>query len=371
MTLLLSLVACGPYTFSDDTGGGKDTSGTDDGCVSQSKIDEASDSTGYAYIPVKVENGDEAFQVVARRADGAMTIDYILDPNDNIVLTYEDWYSSTETLTSAFFLSSEAAVVNYPIRAGDQPLTKGTWQVLVGTYSNQGNVQTKQDVTGAVIRRGCQENKATLPIDVVYAGGLDKDAVVTSAVERAVDRWDEIYGTMNVSIDVSYSAVDWNADVPAPAYASDKYESLYDDVGAEGVVLVVGDTVDNEQGLYGEAGGIPGAMDATPYAAVAVSWLMHAGSNGTFSDPEIELMAETMAHETGHYLGLFHPVESTYTYWDALDDTNKCNSASTCESKLGTNMMFPYPICSSSSCTVQDDITSDQQTVARNWVGVR
>lgn len=367
MILLLSLVACGPYTFSDDTGG-KDS--TDDGCVARSKIDASSDKYGYAYIPVEVENGDESFQVVARRDSNAMPIDYIVDPNENVVLTYEDWYS-TESLTGAFFLSSEASVVNYPIRAGDQPLTKGTWQVLVGTYSNSGTVQTNQDVGGTVIRRGCQENKATLPINVVYAGGLDKDSVVSSAVERAVDRWDEIYGSMNVSLEVEYNAVDWNADVPAPAYASDKYESLYDGVGADGGVLVVGDTVDNEMGLYGEAGGIPGAMDATPYASVAVSWLMHAGSNGTFNDAEIELFAETMAHETGHYLGLFHPVESTYDYWDALDDTTRCSSASNCESKLGTNMMFPYPICGSSSCTQQDDITSDQQTVARNWVGVR
>lgn len=83
------------------------------------------------------------------------------------------------------------------------------------------------------------------------------------------------------------------------------------------------------------------------------------------------MMAETIAHEVGHYLGLFHPVEDGFTYWDYLDDTEECTNRTNCEDVLGTNLMFPYPICAVyNACDPQDQLSAKQVGVIQHYVGV-
>ena len=81
-------------------------------------------------------------------------------------------------------------------------------------------------------------------------------------------------------------------------------------------------------------------------------------------------MGETMAHEAGHYLGLFHPVETSYALWDALDDTPECDDSAACAAALGTNLMFPYPVCAFSECEEQGLLTPKQVGVMHRYVGV-
>ena len=80
-----------------------------------------------------------------------------------------------------------------------------------------------------------------------------------------------------------------------------------------------------------------------------------------------ELMA-VLAHEIGHYMGLYHPVEASYNYWDALEDTVECGTWNACETQLGNNLMFPYPICYG-ACELQTEITSDQMGVLQRYTG--
>ena len=81
-----------------------------------------------------------------------------------------------------------------------------------------------------------------------------------------------------------------------------------------------------------------------------------------------------MAHEVGHYLGLFHPAElpvgGVVKSWDALDDTTECLTGSECDAKLGTNLMYPTPLCDSTPCTPQAQVTPQQQGVVHRYVGV-
>ena len=79
-------------------------------------------------------------------------------------------------------------------------------------------------------------------------------------------------------------------------------------------------------------------------------------------------MGETMAHEVGHYTGLYHPVESNYRAWDALDDTPECTRRRDCEDALGDNLMFPYSICDATSCLVTDQLSADQEGVLQRYV---
>ena len=50
------------------------------------------------------------------------------------------------------------------------------------------------------------------------------------------------------------------------------------------------------------------------------------GLVGEQIDADFATFQETIAHETGHYLGLNHPSESTGTYHDIVRDTPICTS---------------------------------------------
>ena len=90
---------------------------------------------------------------------------------------------------------------------------------------------------------------------------------------------------------------------------------------------------------------LPGTLLPGPRSVTLVGWLNHAGVDGVLDADEEQILAETIAHEVGHYVGLFHPVESDYDSWDAIPDTVECKEFYTCEQQLGKILMYPYPVC--------------------------
>jgi len=117
--------------------------------------------------------------------------------------------------------------------------------------------------------------------------------------------------------------------------------------------------------LLGLAGGIPGPpIPGSGASGVAVTAALLA------SDPAS--VGRTMAHETGHYLGLFHTSERNGSAHDPIPDTPECrptadgNSdgmvvASECREKGAGNLMFW------SADDNADDLSADQGwVVARN-----
>ena len=81
------------------------------------------------------------------------------------------------------------------------------------------------------------------------------------------------------------------------------------------------------------------------------------------------MFGELLAHEATHYLGVYHPVERALDRWDALDDTPACGSRRECEDALADNLMFPYPVCTMSSCVAAELLTDDQVGVALRYTG--
>ncbi len=72
--------------------------------------------------------------------------------------------------------------------------------------------------------------------------------------------------------------------------------------------------------ILGIAGGIPGppGVHGTAHSGVAVTMA------GFRRSPR--QLAQTMAHEGGHYLGLFHTTEAEGTAFDPLADTPECGT---------------------------------------------
>lgn len=103
-------------------------------------------------------------------------------------------------------------------------------------------------------------------------------------------------------------------------------------------------------GTLGIAGDIPGpGANGTITSGVVVNTF---GGLADMTQGELVLQGATMAHEGGHYLGLYHTTESGGTLFDPISDTPECSravydtngdgivSSRECKEVDGPNLMF-------------------------------
>lgn len=110
-------------------------------------------------------------------------------------------------------------------------------------------------------------------------------------------------------------------------------------------VFLVEDFVDNRDSILGQSMGIPGP--AGVHGTTASGVIVAAGNmySGRY-DPSF--VGKVLAHELGHYMGLFHTTESSGLSFDPLLDTHECHRDST-EFAFGTcpdrdNLMWPFAL---------------------------
>ncbi len=320
-------------------------------------------------------SGSQSSFLVTVESGKYPTLERVIDPDGNEVLNWEDWYDSSESLTYAFYVTGNSMAFNWPVRQEDGPLKSGKWTVEVSTISGNGYYAGNTDIEVTVDKKADSNlTDAEVNVVIVWADGVGTDDTVTSAVYDAVEHWREIWAAFGITLNESYATSTLDPDLAFYSTGSSDAEANAEQFNNKEIIVVIGETIDGYTDIYGVAGGIPGSIEPNPYSFVVISWLAHAGGNGTFSQAEIELMGETMAHETGHYKGLFHPWEidsrgNPAGYYDALDDTENCTSWQQCESVLGSNLMAPYPVCSGASCISQTDETAGQQGVEQRYTG--
>lgn len=324
---------------------------------------------GLLWVDLDIDRDDRSFLVTALGDGERVSVEAVYSRSGATVLSWEDWWDSDESLTDAIFPYSTDTVLNWPVRGSDTRLRRGLWSVVLAATDRDGNYLSGVDIAGTVqIKQDDALQDGVIRVLFVFAEGLDEDPDLVEAVDGAVARWEEIWGAYGIRPRVEFASSD--AD---PNLTLDTGSELLEDFSAQStardVLVVLGEDINRDAYLYGIAGSIPGTLGSTQRAGVYLSWLANAGGDGRFSDEDIRLFGETMAHEVGHYAGLYHPVESSYDLWDALPDTVRCDGWQLCEGRLGDNLMFPYPVCDTESCLAQDQLTADQAEVFHLYTG--
>lgn len=323
-------------------------------------------------IPVVIEVPENAtsVQVVADLGGAAKGyVESLTDAAGDVPFVAKDTWDGVHHRTNAGF-SAGVVVMDWPIAESDGPLLPGTLRFDVRVDDPSLRVPLT-----VALKEDTDLGAGVLEIDLVYAGALEDRPGVVAATDVAVARWREVYAAMDIELVVTEREWDGDATLGSPGRGD---RATYLDATASkprrAVTVLLVDRVTDAAGIFGVSGGIPGSLVPTDSSVVSVSPIEHAGSDGKFSDSDVRLLGETMAHEVGHYLGLFHPAElpvgGVVRSWDALDDTEECLTGSECDARLGTNLMYPTPLCTDASCTPQEDLTAQQQGVAHRYVGV-
>lgn len=282
-------------------------------------------------------------------------------------------------LTMAVYPGPDATLA-WPSREEDGPLTEGTWAVELRTgVLEGGELYYAPEIPVSVsvhLKTDDDPEVGQLRIGLVYAG-MDAPAAddrLGQFIRLAVEGWREIYGRHGLELIVTeYGASGIDSVQPGPGGGDDIYAQLSNDRlfdETDILVLMVEDfAAGMSPDIIGQAGAIPGTTGPGPRAGIAVSWLRHQGTDGEADAYEVSLLATTLAHEVGHYAGLFHPVEFDWTTFDPLSDTPTCGGENSCLRELGDNLMFPMAVCMEAGCEDDVTISADQVGVLHLYPG--
>ena len=325
---------------------------------------------GIIDIKLKVHKEETAFlMTVTTDSPNDGYTDYLQGPHKAELLVAAEEWNSPKMRTSAPF-PADVITLNWPIGAEDE-WDKGQYQIDIGIVDNtDAMVKRGPAMIEILLKEDSDFEEGTLNVTIFYAGSVDGDANVAAATESAVERWRTLYEPAGIELEVEYDSWDEDRFDPPGMGTPEQYESLSGTTSERTVNIIIAPSIQLWDEIYGIAGDIPGPLVESSRSAVLLSVEVSAGPDGYFNSMEERLFGETMAHETAHYLGLFHPVETSWDTWDALDDTPGCTSESECLTEMGDYLMFPFPLCGPQTCEPQSVLTDNQVEVMNRYVGV-
>lgn len=373
MLLLLAGLGC-----DDDTGKNAGNAGV---CTELDGLQTCwntgrTNNRGILPVSVNTNSGAGAFLLTTFvTGDAYPSVEAIRSSSGDRELYWEDWYTGDYNLTAGILPLGNEMMINWPVRADDPAMAAGSYTVDVAVIDSEGYYKLGEPVTYYTqVKQDDSFTTGTVNARIVYVDDLGSNTTVTTATEDAVEIWRAIWTGYGLTLSVDYDTrPEVDAALPSMTEGSDDIS----EVSATGtdidITVLIGDTVGGTTQIYGESGGIPGTLVEGNQSAVALSWITNAGGDGTFSSDDIRVYGETLAHEVGHYMGLFHPVDfdrNRPLYWDALSDTDECQSSSDCDESLGENNMYPYPVCTSfNNCLDQQTLSNGQAGVLHRYTG--
>lgn len=326
---------------------------------------------GTTRIKVPLTAADDAMllQVQPQRGFFAVILE-LEDAEGNVIYDFEEDVQRSRQITSAA-VPSTLGMLNWPIRADDPALEGEEITARFAAVDDQGtrNANVRMDVS-ALLKSDKDWESGEVYINLIFAGSVAGDTAIEEAVNTAMDKATLMYEEHGILFSVESKT--WNeGNLPKPGSgAPGQFELLSSASRMRTVNVVVVPSILESESLLGASGSIPGPLMESDRSAVLISAAANAGPDMIFDELETRLLSETIGHELGHYFGLFHPVESTWDKWDGLRDTEDCTDQQVCEDSLGTNLMFPYPVCDGDMCELQDTLSEEQQSVLHRYTGV-
>ena len=264
-----------------------------------------------------------SFAIVAHsKRPGGSIIFRVQDPSGRHVFA--------DLVKGRFLYGSQGSTVLVNPLVPDMPMEKGVW-----SYKFQNTSSVKMALRTGTVR-------GILPIRPIFTGTRFDSRDIQGALNALVTLFDtyglQIQFTTPLHIpDSEYAAFNPDFD----SFIVRKL-SEYGDIKSINVFFIEELL---EKFVLGIAARIPGTFGVYPLNMVMVDLKRHSvlGSDDLVN----EYIARTIAHEIGHFVGLFHTTEKDGVTFDPLDDTPKCEnpidgaSSGNCdESKGGKNIMF-------------------------------
>lgn len=352
----------------NDSGGSSSSGGFD-----VQKLSANTNGSGQANVSFQVPDGSSKFSIVAE-LDGAVVSFRSLSNNSGA-----DFLTPGGELTSlAIEPFPTLSTATVPPRDFDPSIQNGqnfSATALVNRGSGQSVNFTVQSRTDSDLRNG------SLDVNVFYVSAITQTDTVKNAVEKGLGTMENIYQSQAGISFGKLSEFDISGPIllPDPTVGDNLYLGATSGAPTPAINIFVGaDIAASEGTLLGFAAGIPGPGLPSKRSAVAISILGHTGVTGDFTDDVISLLGETIAHESAHYIGLFHPAEiqnsgTPVTEFDPLPDTETCPSYQACvaNQSLVHNLMFPISMVGSDGKFVtQDQLTSQQRGVLNLYIAV-
>lgn len=324
-----------------------------------------SDITGLAAATFKIPSGVNKIGVTAI-TDAFISTHSVA--NDAGTLYVDD--AAAELTTDSTFADSFVSSVNIPSRDVDPALTGSTLTVQ-NFVGGLGSDATLTGLSGHTVQYSLLEksdpdlSSGALQINIAYVGSTASDPAIRAAIARAIPVFKSIYGQAGITLTVTEGDFAGADILPDPSAGDALYGTISTSFPAPAVNICVGQDLPTP-GLLGQSSAIPGSPLPSVKSCVGVSALNAAGADGNFSDEDVRVLGETLAHEVGHYMGLFHPVEDGFDQYDDLSDTPQCFSEPNCNAVLGGNNMYYTPILDAAGNLAPQQTLSPQQRAVLN-----
>lgn len=346
LQLGLSALVWGPITVVVACGGDKDAPSDEELQFEDFGTQPLSDTGGYVEATVTVPDG--AVSTLAwcgGFGDGALgAVWKLTDPSGNVVYTGDA--PDAGGFRSDYLDDFVPALL--PVTPEVTP-TPGAWtfQWFVGAGS------TADPTCGAVHRVDTLSDPAAIAVDLVFVGvpGLDaetaqSDGQFQAALDQLVAEW------ANAGLVPTFNYLDFDGDKAKYSVidvVGDDYSEFNDllrtsnpDTDRVITFFLVEEISSDGATILGLSGGPPGAA--------AVHGTSKSGVIVTTVDLQSEPtdVGKIMAHEGGHFLGLFHTTEMDGSRFDPLGDTPTCSdgdgngivNSAECAGKGAENMMW-------------------------------
>jgi hypothetical protein len=369
--LLMSiLVSCSADRDGDD-------SGSDDGGNTplDLEISSTTDSRGIAKVTFQNPSSASKFMVSAQSKGGNdLTFTKVSGGGQNYLTPGGEEVSLANSATT--LINS----INVPSRAVDKPLT-GAVSFDVEVRLDVPTDKADEVTFSITSREDSNLSAGNLNLNVFYVGDIGQENETKAAMTSALA---EARNIMSNSASINLTVTEFNiagpVSLPMPLNGSSLYESASNTAPSPSVNVFVGGDIAGTASIgevLGISAGIPGPAIPSQKSAVAVSIFTSAGSDGVFNGEDIRVLGETIAHESGHFMGLFHPVDfsgSLVADTDPLADTESCSFLTDCVSRVDLigNLMFPTPVADGDGSFVrQNKLSAEQKGVLNRYVAVR